>query len=315
MKIRGQTTAGNIRDAEIEIEALNSKKGKDLSKLQASSRDTAAAWKWIQENQDKFKDEVFGPPAVTCSVKDPRYAAVVESLFQANTMMAITCQSNDDYRTLMNHCTSNLNLADFYVKVQDRRLDDPAYQQGNHRMDISNDEIQQQFGFDAWAIDLLEGPDVVLAMLVNEFHIGKVGIALKDITEQQYKNIERTGQRGIKTFAVGHQTYQITHRPEYGPEATSTTTRKINQARYWTDRQVGNSDKQREIEHKIREWRQDLDSMREEAGTLKEALAESKVMYQTAGDDMVSPQPTSRTMSFTIYSNNSRRTRTSFNAR
>jgi hypothetical protein len=35
---------------------------------------TLKAYRWLLENQSKFEKEVFGPPIVTCSITDPKYA-------------------------------------------------------------------------------------------------------------------------------------------------------------------------------------------------------------------------------------------------
>lgn len=69
-----------IRQQEGRLRELNSKAGQQNEKLARINRDTARAWNWIQKNQNLFEKQVFGPPMLQCSVKNPRDVDMVESL-------------------------------------------------------------------------------------------------------------------------------------------------------------------------------------------------------------------------------------------
>ncbi|KAK3358333.1 hypothetical protein B0T24DRAFT_600219 [Lasiosphaeria ovina] len=51
---------------------------------------------------DWSEKEVFGPPMLTCSVKDPRYSDLVQSLLQDNDLLCFTAQTKDGHKKLSN---------------------------------------------------------------------------------------------------------------------------------------------------------------------------------------------------------------------
>lgn len=85
--------------------------------------DTFRAWEYYKNHRGDFEQEVFGPPILTCSVKEPKYADAVESLLNPTDKKALVCQTKNDYRTLVNACFGNANkgirgmeLADVTIK-------------------------------------------------------------------------------------------------------------------------------------------------------------------------------------------------------
>src|ERR1700729_1006965 len=87
---QGKRNRGEAQNASDAITALDSQQGQLLSKVERMSKDTAAAWKWIQENQGLFEQEVYGPPLISCSIRDGRYTAAIESLMSRSEVLAIT---------------------------------------------------------------------------------------------------------------------------------------------------------------------------------------------------------------------------------
>lgn len=91
--------------------------------LRNQSIDTFRAWEYYKSHRDDFEQEVFGPPILTCSVKEPKYADAVESLLSQTDKKALVCQTKNDYRRLVDACFGNPNkgiqgmeLADVTIK-------------------------------------------------------------------------------------------------------------------------------------------------------------------------------------------------------
>lgn len=91
--------------------------------LRSQSIDTFRAWEYYKSHRDDFEKEVFGPPILTCSVKEPKYADAVESLLNQTDKKALVCQTKNDYRRLVDACFGNTNkgirgmeLADVTIK-------------------------------------------------------------------------------------------------------------------------------------------------------------------------------------------------------
>jgi hypothetical protein len=129
-------------------------------------------------------------------------------------------------------------------------------------------------GLDGYALDFIEGPDPVLAMLCSEKRVHLTGVALRDISDEQYQRLSE-GEK-INSFACGSSMYRITRRKEYGPGATSTMSRTIRPGQFWKDEPLDTSAKT-ELEQRLREREGEFVEMKkqnEEISAKEEALNE-----------------------------------------
>ena len=149
-----------------------------MHKVRDVSSETAKAWKWIQENQGEFEQEVYGPPLISCSVKDPRYTDIIESLLTKNDFMTITAQTRSDFNKLNNQLYGTMKLADVTLRTSYDSLDSYPRSLPAHEMD--------RCGLEGWALDFIDGPEPVLAMLCDSAKIHYAGVSLRDITEDQF---------------------------------------------------------------------------------------------------------------------------------
>ncbi|BCR89662.1 DNA repair ATPase SMC5 [Aspergillus chevalieri] len=276
-----------IHQAERQLSNLDSVSGRQETKLETLSHDTYTAYKWLLDNQDKFEKEVFAPPIVSCSVKDPKYADALESLMQKNDYLAFTTQSRNDFRTLQKYLSIDMKLSDISIKTSSVPLD-------RFQPSLSDGEIRQ-FGFDGWAKDYLNGPDPVIAVLCSENRLHQTPIGLRDINDDEYNRI---AEGTITSWVSGKHSYQISRRREYGPSATSTRTRQVRRAQAWTTQPVEAStkhelqqrvqvlrDELREFEEKANAGRARLEQLGREHGDIKremEELEREKSDRQTA---------------------------------
>lgn len=228
------------KQTEDELTNFESAEGQQLTKLEAISSDSAKAWKWIKDHRGDFEKEVFGPPVVSCAIKDPQYVDHIESLFQRNDWISFTTQTDKDYTTLSRGLFSErMKLADVAIKrVGDRPLSSFAR---------PPTAVMQEYGFEHWALDLVDGPEPVLAMLCQSIKLNTTGISLRDISEDQHNKIVASN---INSWVTGRYSNRMTRRAEYGPSATSVRTTQISPARYWTDGPVDSS-KRAEIVSRI----------------------------------------------------------------
>ena len=223
---RGREKKLRIQQAEQELAKLDSQAGRQEKKLQNASRDTAKLWDWVQQHQDEFERPVLGPPIVECSVKDPRYVDLIESLFQKGVMLSFTAQTRNDFKKLSNVAASQ-RLSEINIKTMEAGLEP-------FQPPVSPDEMSR-FGFDGWALDLLDGPERVLAMLCAEVHIHATGVAVRDTSNQQFEMLQKSP---LSAWVAGKSSYKINRRREYGPGATSTQVRPVRRAAVWTEQPV-----------------------------------------------------------------------------
>lgn len=237
---------------------FESVEGQQVSKLESISRDTARAWKWINDNRDKFEKEVYGPPIVSCSVKDRKYVDHVESLFQKNDFLAFTCQTAADYNTLTRSLFNDLHLGDITLRsIGDKPLSAFPHPSSN---------VKGEYGFDHWALDLLDGPEPVLVMLCQGLKLNATGISLNDTSDEQHTKIVQGNL--VNSWVSRRLSHRITRRAEYGASATSVAVKQIGTARYWTDRPVDAS-KREEISARIDAIKEALDELKAKAGTVR----------------------------------------------
>lgn len=260
---QGNDVRTRVGEKEKELATLNSQQGKNISLLRSISRDAATAWEWIQANRSKFEKDVFGPPLIECRVKDPRYANAIESLFQKNDFMVITAQTSADFKILDEQLlgASNLRLADINLRTVSRSL-------GQVRNSPMPTHELEKLGLDGWALDYVDGPEPVLSMLCGAVRLDRIAVGLKDLNESQYNALTSSA---VSTFVTGRSHYSVQRRREYGPGATSTTTKSIQNARYWTGQPIDTNDKH-ELEETLKGLRENFDVMKVESGVLKEKL-------------------------------------------
>ena len=265
----------SIKQAERQLSSLDSASGQQELKLQKASFDTLKAYRWLLENQNKFEKEVFGPPIVTCSITDPKFADAVESLFQKTDFTSFTVQTRNDFRTLQHAINQTLGLHDISIRTCSLSLD-------TMRAPMPNDQLVR-LGFDGWARDFLVGPDPVIAMLCSEKNLHSTPIGLREISNEVFARLE---EGLMSTWVSGKISYQVTRRREYGPGATSTRVREIKPAQVWTAQPVDLSLK-REHQENITLWNEQLQDIKDKLASEGAAVLKIREEHEQAEREMV----------------------------
>lgn len=264
-----------IQQAERQLSNLDSASGQQELKLQKASYDTLKAYRWLLENQSKFEKEVFGPPIVTCSITNPKFADAVESLFQKTDFTSFTVQTRNDFRTLQFAINKTLGLHDISIRTCSLSLD-------TMRAPMPKDQLTQ-LGFDGWAKDFLVGPDPVIAMLCSEKNLHSTAIGLREISNEVFARLE---EGLMSSWVSGKKSYQVTRRREYGPGATSTRVREIKPAQVWTEQPVDVSLK-REHQENITLWNEQLQDIKEKLESERAMLLKIREEHEQAEREMV----------------------------
>ena len=275
LRRRGLDKNHRIKQAEDDLAQLDSQAGKQRSKLQNVSRDTYKLWEWVQQNQHHFEKHVYGPPIIECTIKDPKYVSHIESLFQKSMMTAFTVQSDGDMRKLSDQGNGRMHLSEVNIRTVKVELD-------HFRPPVSAEQMKQ-FGLEGWALDYLNGPDPVLAMLCGEVHVHEAGIAMRDTTPQQFELLQNSP---MQLWVTSKSTYKITRRREYGPDARSTLVRGIGRASVWTDQPVDLTAK-RELQDNIQGWTDEVASLQAEAEEDQKTILAYRNAINTSSEEGV----------------------------
>lgn len=278
-----------VQMAEKEREHLQSQAGQQANKLRTASRDAARAWDWIQQHRDRFEAEVFGPPAVECSIKDQRQADAVESMIPVGETMAFTVTTKEDFKMLSRELHDNLKLTNINLRSSLTPL-------ASFRPPVSSNQLQQ-YGLDGWLIDLIEGPEPVLAMLCDNRNIHQTAYTSHNLNEAQFDALKSSGV--INSWVTPSQSYNITRRREYGEAGVSTKVQGIKKARLFTDQPVDRQQEQ-DINERVRTAEGELGEIQEQANTLKaegrriggqrQQLAQEHAELQTQKDQLQKQQ-------------------------
>lgn len=264
-KTRGAAVHAEYNRLREQRQMLDTQSGKQAGVLQRVSDHTARAWKWFQENRHKLslKGEVYGPPILECSIKDPRYADVVESQLRKGDFIAITCTNAEDQQMLQKQFFDKdgpLRLHDIHTRTSPKPLSE-------YRAPVAAAELQNM-GFEAYIIDYIEGPDAVLAMLCDNSRLNRIAHAPRPISNAQYELVSGSA---IQKWVSGKDVYQITTRREYGASSTSVT--KLHPAQYFVD-QPANSDEKRHLDEAINTVKQDAAELAEQRQQCKSDIEE-----------------------------------------
>lgn len=261
VKARAQRISADKAHVEREMRALDSQRGQQMSLLRRIAPDVVRGLEWIEQNRNQFKKDVFGPPAVTCSIKDQRYSDLVQSLFQNDDYLCFTTQSVDDHRLLSKQFYGEMGLS-----VTIRTCTTPL---SSFRPPVGPEHMAAM-GFEGTAIDYLDGPEPVLAMLCIERRLHASPVSVNQPRQDQYNMV--VANDNIGTWVSKDQMYRINRRREYGAHAVSTTVRDVRPGRFWNAAQADLSEKA-DLQKKLDQGNDELRTLQEEMRALKEQLA------------------------------------------
>jgi len=215
INLENRTLWATLDDSRRKLEALDNVRHQRLQALQIADRHAFQAVQWLRENKQLFSGNVYEPVLLEASMKDPRYAAAVESCMTWATFRTFVCEKRSDYdiftRELIDKQKLRLNV--FEVEGFDDALTRGFYPAG----------MLQSFNFDAHAIDLIDAPPAVLKFLSYTHHLNKIPLALSsDPSPQMLETI--TDGRQIQRFVYGLTNYNVTI-SSYGSQRASTNTR------------------------------------------------------------------------------------------
>ena len=177
LRQQGLRRRADAEQAGMQIEALETESGRQENKLREFSEETFAAWQWVKDNQNLFEKHVYGPPIVECSLKDPRYADAMESLLQSTDFKIITAQTFNDFKILQKRLPhQKTGSGKFLHEYSLRQCSIETMDQ--FRPPVSDEQLHQ-LGLERWALDCLNGPATVVAMLCNDKSLHQVGFLFK----------------------------------------------------------------------------------------------------------------------------------------
>lgn len=278
MKRQGGEKRAELEKVRADLASFDTQQGQQVNLMKRQLPEVAAGWEWIQEHQKEFEQEIFGPPMISCSMKDERYSDQVQSLLQSDDFTCFTVQTKNDYLKLSDQLYRQMSLS-VVIRTCSSSL-------SGFRPPVDA-ATARDLGLDGFAIDFVEGPEPVLAMLCAEKRLHMSGVALRDHNDEQYERITSNGR--INSWAAGGQSYTIRRRAELGPQAKLGITKAIQRGQFWTTQPVDASEKA-EMERRETELRGEFAELKEQNKTLTASMTAISDQQKEISDVIVSHQ-------------------------
>ncbi|PVU98561.1 hypothetical protein BB560_005646 [Smittium megazygosporum] len=214
IKDEGKQSNTLISTLSSKLRELEDVKVRRLAFLRRFNNDTAVGLEWLNGHRTEFQEHVFGPVALDVKLLRNDCANILESVIGSSTLKTFVCQNESDYRLL----TSKFN--------DEQKLRTNATMLNHLRISDFKPPVDQKtllsWGFDCFAIDLIEAPPPVLVAICNVDFIQKVPISFnKDV---DHAAIEASGL--IRTYIANGVKYQLTS-SRYGKKSTSIATTRV----------------------------------------------------------------------------------------
>ncbi|PVU97180.1 hypothetical protein BB559_002126 [Furculomyces boomerangus] len=205
------------RDAQNSLSRLNQRlrtledvKARRVTVLKKFNNDTAVGLEWLEGHRTEFQEHVFGPVALEIKLKRGDCANILETVIGSSTLKTFVCQNEADYRTITKELNDKLRL-----RTNSSMLNHLSI--SNFKPPVSKQELLR-WGFDCYAIDLIEAPPPVLITLCNNDGIHRIPVSFSK--EVDHGAIEASGL--VKAYVANGVRYQITT-SRYGNKTSSTT--------------------------------------------------------------------------------------------
>lgn len=251
------------------LESLDTQQGQQLNMMKKNFPEVARGWEWIQEHMGEFEKEVFGPPMISCSIKDERYSFQVQSLLQMDDFTCFTAQTRNDFKKLSDQLYRVMSLS-VVIRSSVHSLE-------NFQPPMSRKEAIK-LGLDGFAIDYLEGPDPVLAMLCSEKRLQQSGITLQEHDNAQYTRLANSGS--ITQWAAGRHLFSLRRRKEYGGKAMTAISKFINPGRFWTSQTVDVQEKA-ELTRQLEEAEAEFEALKDQRNEIVQKQKAHKERRET----------------------------------
>ncbi|KAK9474578.1 P-loop containing nucleoside triphosphate hydrolase protein [Dipodascopsis tothii] len=235
-RVEIRQTEKKMEDVSAQMRALESEANRKLQNLQRIDRDTYEAVLWLRQHRDTFEDNVYEPPYLTISVKDPSLTDAVEGTVRRSALLTFTCLSRNDYlkftETLIDKMRLNVAVVEFSNTANpDLKSFHPF---------CSRDELTS-YGFEGWLLDFVAGPHPVLTTLCHVSQLHLVAYTRSALSNAQLEAIEQRlepdGKPSFKSFICDSTSYALT-RSLYGSRNIIAQTRRLHPSRYLKDKGV-----------------------------------------------------------------------------
>ncbi|PWN95840.1 P-loop containing nucleoside triphosphate hydrolase protein, partial [Tilletiopsis washingtonensis] len=238
---------------------LDNVKGRRLKILEQADNQAFRGVMWLRENQGMFQEKVYEPVMLELSINDTRRAAAVESCINWQSMRTFVCQTRADYDLFTRELVDKQKLRLNVVEQEGGKT------LSQHNRPCSQEKLEE-LGFQAFVIDLIDGPEPVLNYLCSSAYLHTIPVA----ADERGVNAEAVEEsRLFKRFIVGQTNHTISY-SNYGNRSAQTLSRGLKDAR--TFNVSVNVQEKRQLDERMQDFADKLKSNEKDQGKLQKEL-------------------------------------------
>ena len=240
-----------------------------LIKLKSvGGEDSLKAVNWLRQNRGEFQAGVYEPFIISANVNNPAESKFVENIIQRRDLTAFLFEDAEDMNKFLGITRDQLNMK----KVAAVQVPRESLQQ--FRPQIDGRDLKK-FGFLSYLVDLVTGPDQVLAYMCRMYGLHRIPVFSEDGDRHHDKLLDL----GFTKFFVGNKIHSVSV-SRYS-KAKSTLTREVL-PRKWLEISKDSAKEEqltakiRDIERKIGELTRKASSYREKIQTIQVKLEDAR---------------------------------------
>ncbi|CDS01233.1 hypothetical protein, partial [Sporisorium scitamineum] len=218
VRVESQTIDRGLNSYRQQLAQLDDVPQQRLRKIQAVDEGVYKAVMWLRQNQHRFRKPVHEPVLLEISLKDQRYAAAVESCIPFAVQKSFVCQTREDYDLFTRELVDGMKLRLTVAEVEGITLE-------SMQPDVPREQLAA-LGFEAYIIDMIEGPKDVLVHLCRQSHLHRLPVTLNPNVDVE--RIEQSGR--FRRFIAGGENFTI-NVSRYGNNVHQTVSRRIGHPR------------------------------------------------------------------------------------
>ncbi|KAL8291767.1 hypothetical protein RQP46_002025 [Phenoliferia psychrophenolica] len=219
----------DMKRISVEGKALTDVNNQKFNEAKKWEKDMCEAVLWMREQkrQGNFKGNVYEPARLSISLKDnaKQYAALAEGPISIAHFKTFVFEEQADYDFMMR------TINDKPYNGRQLRINGAQLKQGRFARrdfpDVYSADQMQRWGFDCLAIDLIEGPEAVLAYLCENAFLHKTPISFGH-KPLAHKDIENSGL--VARYYAPDGSHSI-NRSKYGARGSLVESRQLNPAK------------------------------------------------------------------------------------
>ncbi|KAI5476483.1 hypothetical protein MNV49_007730 [Pseudohyphozyma bogoriensis] len=217
-----------------QLKTLHDVKARRLQAVKDDDRDTLRAYLWVREQRKngKFKGKVYEPPKISLNLKPfngKTHTALAEAPISRAAFRTFLFEYREDYEYMMGELADK-GIEDEFGKAK-LRINGAQLGTWRTKADIryrTTEEVRENWGFDCWAIDLVDGPEAVLAWLCEEHNLNAMPIAL---TNRPVISAEVEASQAISRYYTPDGSHSIKY-SKYGKQSALVETRWLERPRH-----------------------------------------------------------------------------------